>query len=42
VEVKAGSNAKVEASANLDVKAGAQLQIQGATVAVKGNVIQLN
>lgn len=42
LKTKAGSNAEIEASANMKVKGGAMVEIQGATVAVKGNPIQLN
>ncbi|MEW5923583.1 MAG: hypothetical protein AB1746_06310, partial [Candidatus Zixiibacteriota bacterium] len=42
LKTKASSNAEFEASANMKVKAGAMLEIQGTTVTVKGNPIQLN
>lgn len=42
LKAKAGANAEVEGSANLKLKAGSMLNIEGMTVAVKGNPIQLN
>lgn len=42
VEIKSATDTKIEAGVNLNSKASAQYQIQGMTVAVKGNPIQLN
>lgn len=42
VEIKAATNAKIEAGLNFDIKGGPQLKIEGTMVTVKGTPIQLN
>jgi len=42
IKLKSGTDLKEEAGANLKAKASAQYEIQGTTVTVKGNPIQLN
>jgi len=42
ISIKAGTDLKMEGGANMEAKAAAENKIEGATVTVKGNPIQLN
>jgi Rhs element Vgr protein len=42
ITIKSATDTKIEAGTNLNTKASAQFQIEGLTVTVKGNPIQLN